>query len=132
MTKEEAQNKLEEYKKEIRKHGYTVIDDKFYLGDYFMGRIDYYQNHYLYNNQDSPNFYVSAWTNTRVIMNDKVSFLKKNVSHNIIIKVNNSKTFSLDVPKEFKKFLEWEDLMVKHIKTALAKKRRFELDQDFE
>lgn len=136
MNKEEAENKIQDFLTVISNHGYhiktTIINNlqiyNFWVGNIVLGRV------YVttYGNEDKKTYDIQAWTETRVIMTDQVSFLKNRVSHDVQIKVNNTKWFRISDPNEFKKFLEWETIMTKHLKTAFAKKRRMELDVDFE
>ena len=133
MTEEEAFKKIPEIFNEITKHGYTLknVDESsanLYYGDYYIGSVNISYLRY----GDGNSYVIRAWTETRVIMTDKISFLKTRVSHNIQIKVNNTKWYNISEPDELKKFIEWETIVVKHMKTALAKKRRMELDVDFE
>lgn len=69
--------------------------------------------------------------NTKVTFEMKSIFTKSNMRHNIKIKLNCSKTFDSS-DKNYKKFINWAKLIMKELKTAEAKKKRFEMDVDFE
>lgn len=141
MTREECITKIEELKTIISNHGYVVSEKQEFgntygnnyanynlsIADQRIGCLDYNQ----YSDEDD--WYISLCTETRVIMTDKMSYTKKGVTHKIEIKTNNFKSFIVDDEKnELDKFLVWEDLMVKWLKTAQIKQKRMELDVDFE
>lgn len=96
--------------------------------DYELGRI---QMDYVRDGNEKVRPYVYFVLNTRVTFEMKSIFTKSNMRHNIKIKLNCSKTFDSS-DKNYKKFINWAKLIMKELKTAEAKKKRFEMDADFE
>lgn len=98
--------------------------------DYDLGRI---QMDYVFDGDDYEKIrpHVYFVLNTRVTFEMKSIFTKSNMRHNIKIKLNCSKTFDSS-DKDYKKFINWAKLIMKELKTAEAKKKRFEMDVDFE
>jgi hypothetical protein len=104
-----------------------------YLG-YDLGRV-MMQYQYNYDRdtheswQDAP--YVQLSLNTRVTFEMKSIFTKTNMRHDVKIKLNVSREMSTS-DKDYKKFIDWAKLIMKQLKTAEAKKRKFQADVDFE
>ena len=98
--------------------------------DYELGRI---QMDYVFDGDDYEKIrpHVYFILNTKVTFEMKSIFTKSNMRHNIKIKLNCSKTFDSS-DKDYKKFINWAKLIMKELKTAEAKKKRFEMDVDFE
>ena len=66
---------------------------------------------------------------TKVTFTMKSTFTKSNMRHDVDIKLNVTRTM---YEKDYKKFIDWAKLIMKQLKTAEAKKRKFQADVDFE
>jgi hypothetical protein len=69
--------------------------------------------------------------NTKVTFEMKSVFTKTNMRHNINIKLNVNRDMTTS-DKDYKKYIDWAKLIMKQLKTAEAKKRKFQADVDFE
>ena len=104
-----------------------------YLG-YDLGKI-MMQYQYSYDSvtheswKDAP--YVLLSLNTKVTFQMKSIFTKTNMRHEVKINLNVSREMSTS-DKDYKKFIDWAKLIMKQLKTAEAKKRKFQADVDFE
>jgi len=104
-----------------------------YLG-YNLGTVMLqYQYNYDRENNESWNDhpYVQLSLNTKVTFEMKSIFTKTNMRHDIKIKLNVSRQMSTS-DKDYKKYIDWAKLIMKQLKTAEAKKRKFQADVDFE
>ena len=104
-----------------------------YLG-YDLGRVMMqYQYSYDRDTHESWKYdpYVQFSLNTRVTFEMKSIFTKTNMRHDVKIKLNVSREMSTS-DKDYKKFIDWAKLIMKQLKTAEAKKRKFQADVDFE
>ena len=66
---------------------------------------------------------------TKVTFTMKSTFTKSNMRHDINIKLNVSRSME---ESEYKKFIDWAKKIMIQLKTAEAKKKKFEADIDFE
>lgn len=104
-----------------------------YLG-YDLGKI-MMQYQYSYDSvtheswKDAP--YVLLSLNTKVTFQMKSIFTKTNMRHEVKINLNVSREMTTS-DKDYKKFIDWAKLIMKQLKTAEAKKRKFQADVDFE
>ena len=111
---------------------YTGVHLK-YLG-YHLGSImlDY---HYCYDNAAKEEWnedpHIRLTLNTKVIFEMKSVFTKTNMRHDINIKLNVNRDMTTS-DKDYKKYIDWAKLIMKQLKTAEAKKRKFQADVDFE
>ena len=69
---------------------------------------------------------------TKIEMITKSSFTKTAMRHNCNIKWNNYRTYELKTDKDWQKCIDWIVLLNKQYKTTLAKKKKFEMETDFE
>lgn len=104
-----------------------------YLG-YGLGNV---MMKYKYRYDRGPNEswkydpYVLLSLNTKVTFTMKSTFTKSNMRHEIKINLNVSRQMSTS-DKDYKKFIDWAKLIMAQLKTAEAKKRKFQADVDFE
>lgn len=75
--------------------------------------------------------YVQLSLQTKVTFTMKSTFTKSNMRHEVKINLNVSRLMSTS-DKDYKKFIDWAKLIMKQLKTAEAKKRKFQADVDFE
>lgn len=115
-------------------HGYWFYDaDLNYLG-YGLGNV---MMKYKYRNDRGPNEswkydpYVLLSLNTKVTFTMKSTFTKSNMRHDVKINLNVRRQMSTS-DKDYKKFIDWAKLIMAQLKTAEAKKRKFQADVDFE
>lgn len=104
-----------------------------YLG-YDLGRVMMqYQYSYDRDTHESWKYdpYVLFSLNTKVTFTMKSTFTKSNMRHEVKINLNVSREMSTS-DKDYKKFIDWAKLIMKQLKTAEAKKRKFQADVDFE
>lgn len=104
-----------------------------YLG-YDLGTIMMeYKDGYDRDTEESWKFdpYVQLSLNTKVTFTMKSTFTKTNMRHEVKINLNVSRVMSTS-DKDYKKFIDWAKLIMKQLKTAEAKKRKFQADVDFE
>ena len=104
-----------------------------YLG-YNLGTIMMqYKYGYDRDTQESWKYdpYVLLSLNTKVTFTMKSTFTKSNMRHEIKINLNVSRQMSTS-DKDYKKFIDWAKLIMKQLKTAEAKKRKFQADVYFE
>ena len=104
-----------------------------YLG-YKLGTIMIQYNYgYDYKTKESWKYdpYVQLSLNTKVTFTMKSTFTKSNMRHEVKINLNVSRQMSTS-DKDYKKFIDWAKLIMKQLKTAEAKKRKFQADVDFE
>lgn len=104
-----------------------------YLG-YNLGTIMMqYKYGYDRDKQESWKYdpYVQFSLNTKVTITMKSIFTKSNMRHEIKINLNVSRQMSTS-DKDYKKFIDWAKIIMKQLKTAEAKKRKFQADLDFE
>lgn len=104
-----------------------------YLG-YNLGTIMMqYQYGYDRDTKESWKYdpYVQLSLQTKVTFTMKSTFTKSNMRHDVNIKLNVSRQMSTS-DKDYKKFIDWAKLIMKQLKTAEAKKRKFQADVDFE
>lgn len=85
-------------------------------------------------NEETRNYvysdpYVKFNLDTKVTFTMKSTFTKSNMRHDVDIKLNVTRTM---YEKDYKKFIDWAKLIMKQLKTAEAKKRKFQADVDFE
>ena len=73
--------------------------------------------------------YVKFNLDTKVTFTMKSTFTKSNMRHDVDIKLNVTRIM---YEKDYKKFIDWAKLIMKQLKTAEAKKRKFQADVDFE
>jgi len=69
---------------------------------------------------------------TKIEMFTKSSFTKTAMRHKCTIKWNNYRTYELRTDKDWQKCIDWIVLLNKQYKTTLAKKKKFEMETDFE
>lgn len=69
---------------------------------------------------------------TKIEMITKSSFTKTAMRHICNIKWNNYRTYDLNTDKDWSKCIDWIILMKKQYKTTLSKKKKFEMETDFE
>lgn len=104
-----------------------------YLG-YNLGTV-MMQYNYGYDNATHESWtydpYVQLSLNTKVTFTMKSTFTKSNMRHDVNINLNVSRQMSTS-DKDYKKFIDWAKLIMKQLKTAEAKKRKFQADVDFE
>lgn len=104
-----------------------------YLG-YNLGNIMMKYN-YGYDSKTQESWYYDPYVqlslNTKVTFTMKSTFTKSNMRHEIKINLNVSRLMSTS-DKDYKKFIDWTKLIMKQLKTAEAKKRKFQADVDFE
>lgn len=104
-----------------------------YLG-YDLGTIMMqYKYGYDSKTQESWKYdpHVQLSLQTKVTFTMKSTFTKSNMRHEIKINLNVSRLMSTS-DKDYKKFIDWAKLIMKQLKTAEAKKRKFQADVDFE
>lgn len=88
---------------------------------YPVGFIGFYMNY--------PTEAVMLSLYSKVTFTDKSSFTKTSMQHKIKIQV----TCRRDLHEsDFEKYIKWLNVICKQIKTAEAKKKRLEMDTDFE
>lgn len=75
--------------------------------------------------------YIQLSLKTKVTFTMKSTFTKSNMRHEVKINLNVSRQMSTS-DKDYKKFIDWAKLIMKQLKTAEAKKRKFQADVDFE
>ena len=104
-----------------------------YLG-YDLGTI-MMQYKYGYDSKTKESWkydpHVQLSLQTKVTFTMKSTFTKSNMRHEIKINLNVSRQMSTS-DKDYKKFIDWAKLIMKQLKTAEAKKRKFQADVDFE
>jgi hypothetical protein len=66
---------------------------------------------------------------TKVTFTMKSTFTKSNMRHEVNIKLNVHRSMG---ENEYKKFIDWAKKIMMQLKTAEAKKKKFEADTDFE
>ena len=66
---------------------------------------------------------------TKVTFTMKSTFTKSNMRHDVNIKLNVYRSMG---ENEYKKFIDWAKKIMMQLKTAEAKKKKFEADTDFE
>ena len=111
---------------------YWVAGARLKFLNYQIGNIgidyDYRWNeearNYVYSNP-----HVKFNLDTKVTFTMKSTFTKSNMRHDVDIKLNVTRTM---YEKDYKKFIDWAKLIMKQLKTAEAKKRKFQADVDFE
>ena len=95
----------------------------------------YYMSGYGYDRDTKESWkydpYVQLSLQTKVTFEMKSIFTKTNMRHDVNIKLNVSRQMSTS-DKDYKKFIDWAKLIMKQLKTAEAKKRKFQADVDFE
>ena len=69
---------------------------------------------------------------TKIEMFTKSTFTKTAMRHNCTIQWNNYRTYTLRTNKDWQKCIDWIVLLNKQYKTTLAKKKKFEMETDFE
>ena len=69
---------------------------------------------------------------TKIEMFTKSTFTKTAMRHNCTIKWNNYRSTILRTDKDWQKCIDWIVLLNKQYKTTLAKKKKFEMETDFE
>lgn len=69
---------------------------------------------------------------TKIEMITKSTFTKTAMRHNCNIKWNNYRSYTLSKDKDWTKTIDWIVLLNKQYKTSLAKKKKFEMETDFE
>lgn len=75
--------------------------------------------------------YVLLSLNTKITFTMKSTFTKSNMRHDVKINLNASREMTTS-DKDYKKFIDWAKLIMAQLKTAEAKKRKFQADVDFE
>ena len=91
-----------------------------------------------YNNDTNASNTIYAKIDTRVEMKTTTKFMKTQIKNEVNIKTSYDRRIYFykndikDNKNEIKRFKEYCGLMVKHLKTATVKKRKFELDTEFE
>lgn len=115
-------------------HGYWLYCANLkYLG-YSLGNV---MLKYKYRNDRGPNEswkydpYVLLSLNTKVTFTMKSTFTKSNMRHDVKINLNVRREMTTS-DKDYKKFIDWAKLIMVQLKTAEAKKRKFQADVDFE
>lgn len=104
-----------------------------YLG-YGLGNV---MMKYKYRYDRGPNEswkydpYVLLSLNTKVTFTMKSTFTKSNMRHDVKINLNVRREMTSS-DKDYKKFIDWAKLIMAQLKTAEAKKRKFQADVDFE
>lgn len=124
----------DDYRPGVQKNGYWFYGAHLmYLG-YNLGTI-MMQYKYGYDRDTNESWkydpYVQFSLNTKVTFTMKSTFTKSNMRHEIKINLNVSRQMSTS-DKDYKKFIDWAKLIMKQLKTAEAKKRKFQADVDFE
>ena len=104
-----------------------------YLGYYFGTIMMQYKYGYDSKTKESWKYdpHVQLSLQTKVTFTMKSTFTKSNMRHEIKINLNVSRQMSTS-DKDYKKFIDWAKLIMKQLKTAEAKKRKFQADVDFE
>ena len=104
-----------------------------YLGYNFGTIMMQYKYGYDSKTKESWKYdpYVQLSLQTKVTFTMKSTFTKSNMRHEIKINLNVSRQMSTS-DKDYKKFIDWAKLIMKQLKTAEAKKRKFQADVDFE
>ena len=102
-----------------------------YLG-YDLGMV-MMQYNCSYDKDESYTYdpYVLLSLKTKVTFTMKSTFTKSNMRHEVKINLNVSREMSTS-DKDYKKFIDWAKLIMKQLKTAEAKKRKFQADVDFD
>lgn len=114
-------------------------------GDWFYGAYLNYLGYglgsvmmkYKYRYDRDPNEswkydpYVLLSLNTKITFTMKSTFTKSNMRHDVKINLNASREMTTS-DKDYKKFIDWAKLIMAQLKTAEAKKRKFQADVDFE
>lgn len=111
-------------------NNYRLMFNSFNLG--------YISDTQQYNADNNGTHLIYIKIDTRVEMKTTTKFLKTQVKNEVSIKTSYDRRIYFyenakdDNKNEFKRFKEYCGLMVKHLKSATVKKRKFELDTEFE
>lgn len=104
------------------------LDNKYNLklnGEYF-GALEICR----WNDEDRLVAEISFYTKIEMIT--KSTFTKTAMRHNCNIKWNNFRSYELRTDKDWQKCIDWIVLLNKQYKTTLTKKKKFEMETDFE
>ena len=107
---------------------YNILNTKYsmYLNGEYFGCLS------ICRWNDDNRFVALISFYTKIEMITKSSFTKTAMQHKCNIKWNNYRTYELKTDKDWTKCIDWIVLLNKQYKTTLAKKKKFEMETDFE
>jgi hypothetical protein len=137
LTEDQINSFLQECANRIATTGITCEFEK-HLGDYHYNKFilklkgEYFGCLFVYTWPEDNRLIPEIAFYTKIEMLTKSSFTKTAMRHNCTIKWNNYRTYKLCEEKDWNKCIDWIILLIKQYKTTLAKKKKFEMETDFE